>query len=279
MGVIKDLLTKIIKRILHIEKEVHPIIQYPTDSSLLKGKIILITGGTGGIGFEVARLAIKSGAKVILAGTNEDKLSKLTNSLGTFAVGVKVNLANISELKKDIDNAINSFNEHRIDVLVNSAGVHGNWDFFNPLEEEFDKVMDVNLKGTFFVTNYIANFMIKNKIEGHILNISSSSALRPAWTPYQISKWAIDGMTKGFADRLLPYGIVVNGLAPGPTATPMVKDDGKNDIYYKNQPSHRYLMPEEVANLAIFMISNSGDMIVGHTVYITGGSGTISYHR
>ena len=86
-------------------------------------------------------------------------------------------------------------------------------------------------------------------------------------------------MTKGFADILLPHGIVVNGLAPGPTATEMVKDTSTDNIYYEHQPSHRYATPEEIANLALFMISPMGNMIVGDTFYMTGGSGTISYHR
>lgn len=121
--------------------------------------------------------------------------------------------------------------------------------------------------------------MIDNHIKGHILNVSSSSALRPAWTPYQISKWAIDGMTKGFADLLLKDGIIVNGIAPGPTATDMVNMGDTSNIYYDAQPSHRYAMPEEIANLAIYLISPLADFIVGDTIYITGGSGTISYHK
>ena len=139
--------------------------------------------------------------------------------------------------------------------------------------------MDINVKGMYFVSNIVARQMIEKKIKGHILNISSSSSLRPAWTPYQISKWAVNGITKGLADYLLPYGIIVNGLAPGPTATEMVKKDSDDNLFYQEQPSHRYITAQEIANLAIFMVSSNGDMIVGDTFYMTGGSGTISYHK
>lgn len=279
MSIINKLLNKIAKKIFKIENTTKPILTPIENQDLLKDKIILVTGGTGGIGYAIAKQSIHCGAKVIIAGTNEKKLLDYTAQLGSRARSIKLNLCDVTQLKVDVEKAIQSFSEKRIDILVNSAGLHGDWDFRNPSEEVFDKVMDLNVKGTFFLTNYIAKHMVENNIKGHILNVSSSSSLRPAFTPYQISKWAIDGMTKGFADLLLRYGIIVNAIAPGPTATNMVKKKDVDDIYYEQQPSHRYLMPEEIANLAIFMISGMGDGIVGDTFYITGGSGTISYHK
>ena len=219
------------------------------------------------------------GGKVILVGTNSQKLDSITFKLGPKAKSVVINLSNISSIKEGINKAIKLFPEQRIDILVNSAGVHGDWKFDNMDEDEYDKVIDVNIKGTYFITNLIAHHMIDRGIRGHILNVSSSSAMRPAWTPYQISKWAIDGMTKGFADLLLNHGIIVNGIAPGPTATEMVKDVSDKNLYYEHQPSKRYATPEEIANLAIYLISPLADFIVGDTIYITGGSGTISYHK
>ena len=121
--------------------------------------------------------------------------------------------------------------------------------------------------------------MIDNKIQGHILNISSSSALRPAWTPYQMSKWSIRGFTQGLADTLLPYGIVVNAIGPGQTATKMLGMEENDSIYNATNPVGRYAMPEEIANLALLMVGKTGDLIIGETFYITGGSGSISMHR
>ena len=126
----------------------------------------------------------------------------------------------------------------------------------------------------------MAKYMVRNKIKGHILNISSSSALRPAWSPYNISKWGVDGFTRGLADELIKYGIIVNAIGPGPTATPMlVNDTSEGGLYHPTNPSGRFLLPSEVAHLAVFMVSDYGNMIVGDTYYITGGAGTITMHN
>ena len=274
------MIRRIIRRIKRIfrEERILPIYQVVDKEQILNGKIVLITGGTGGIGLAIAETAIKSGAKVILSGTNEQKLKDYCEKLGEYAKPLKMNIGCIEDIPSSIKTALSLFPEKKIDILINSAGTHGDWDFMNPNEAEFDKVMDINVKGMYFVSNVVARHMIENKIKGHILNISSSSALRPAWTPYQISKWAVNGITRGMADYLLPRGIIVNGLAPGPTATEMVKKSDDN-LYYQDQPSHRYMTAQEVANLAIFMVSQNGDMIVGDTFYMTGGSGIISYHK
>jgi len=261
------------------EIKVLPIYKTIDKEQILRDKVVLITGGTGGIGYSIAEAAINSGARVILSGTNEQKLSEYCEKLGENAKALKMNIGEINSIENSIEQAISLYPEHRIDILINSAGVHGEWDFSNPNEELFDKVMDINVKGMYFVSNIVARHMMDHHIKGHILNISSSSALRPAWTPYQISKWAVNGITKGLADYLLPYGIVVSGLAPGPTATEMIKKKGDDNLFYQDHPSHRFMTAQEVANLAIFMVSTSGDMIVGDTFYMTGGSGTISYHK
>ena len=146
-------------------------------------------------------------------------------------------------------------------------------------EAEYDSIMDINAKGTYFMSQAVGKHMIEKKVRGHILNVASSSALRPAWTPYQMSKWAVRGLTLGLADVLLPYGIVVNAIAPGPVATPMLGKFEGDSIYNETSPSGRYAMPEEIAQLAVFMVSHLGDLIVGDTFYMTGGSGTITLHN
>ena len=111
-----------------------------------------------------------------------------------------------------------------IDILVNNAGVLGA-SMPNATEEEFDKVIDTNLKGVFFLSQLVGKYMKENKIEGNILNVGSSSSLRPAISAYTLSKWGIRGLTLGLAKALAPYGITVNGIAPGPTMTPMLLQD------------------------------------------------------
>lgn len=171
------------------------------------------------------------------------------------------------------------FEEDRIDILVNSAGIVNQSDFWKIDEAEYDRIVNTNEKGVFFISRAVANFMIEKSVKGHILNITSSSALRPAWTPYQMSKWAIRGFTIGLADLLIPHGIIVNALAPGPTATPMMNKNKGDSIWSPHIPGGRYATPEEVASLAVYMVSGAGDMIVGDTFYMTGGCGTITMHN
>lgn len=265
------------------EKRLIPIPQPVGQNDLLKGKVALITGGSGGIGFAMAESFIRTGCKVVIAGTSDKKLKgcceKLNENNEGRAKYIVLNVLDVQSMPKKVEEAAALFEENRIDILVNSAGLVAHKSFEDMTEEEYDKIMDVNAKGTFFMSQAVSKHMIKNKIKGHILNLSSSSSLRPAWTPYQMSKWAVKGLTLGMADKLLPYGIVVNAIAPGPVATEMLGKKEGDTIYYHNQPAGRYAVPSEIANLATFMVSDMGNLIVGDTFYITGGSGTITYHN
>ena len=259
-------------------KKLIPIPEPVNTDKLLDGKIALITGGSGGIGMGIAKAFINSGAKVIIAGTNEQKLRKCLSILpeGGYLL---LNVLDVKAMPEKVKEAANLFPENRIDILVNSAGVVSHSGFENMTEEEYDSIMNINAKGTYFMSQAVSKFMIEHKIKGHILNISSSSSLRPAWTPYQMSKWAVRGLTLGLADCLLPHGIIVNAIAPGPVATPMLGKNEGDEIFNATNPSGRFAMPSEIANLAVFMVSSMGDLIVGDTFYITGGSGNISLHR
>ncbi len=262
------------------EKALYPIPLPINAQQILEGKVALITGGSGGIGYAIAESFINSGCKVIICGTNESKLMKCCNDLGSSAKYMVLNVLDVTSIPMKIEEASLLFSDTpRIDILVNSAGVGVHSSFSDMKEDEYDAIMDVNAKGTFFMCQCVSRHMIDNKIKGHILNISSSSSLRPAWTAYEMSKWAIKGFTLGLADTLLPYGIIVNAIAPGPVATAMLGKHDGDDISRPKHPSGRYAVPSEIAALATFMVSDMGNLIVGDTFYITGGSGTISLHR
>lgn len=258
-------------------KRLVPIPISVNTNQLLADKVALITGGSGGIGFAMAKSFVNSGCKVVIAGTHETKLKSCCGELGENAKYIVLNVLDVPSMSDAIYNAASLFEENRIDILVNSAGVISHADFFNMTESEYDTVMDTNLKGTFFMCQAMSAYMKEKKIKGHILNVSSSSALRPANSPYRVSKWAIRGLTLGLSELLLPHGIIVNAIAPGPVATTMMGFEKGDTLYKEGQPSGRYAMPEEIANLAVFMVSDMGNLIVGDTFYITGGSGTISY--
>lgn len=277
----KAYIKHIIKYIMSIfkEKQFIPITKPVNTNNLLSGKVALITGGNGGIGFAMAEAFIRSGCQVIIAGTNEPSLIECCKRLGEASKYIVLDVIRISEISSKIQSAAALFEKGKIDILVNSAGVIAHSDFFTMEEEEYDKIMNVNSKGTFFMNQQMGKYMIENNIKGHILNVTSSSALRPAWTAYQMSKWAVRGLTLGAADKLLPYGIIVNAIAPGPVATKMLDRSPEDTLYMHDQPSKRFAMPSEIANLAVFMVSDMGNLIVGDTYYITGGSGIITYHH
>lgn len=245
-----------------------------------KGRNAFITGGGSGIGFEIAKqLLIGNIDNVVLIGRNAEKLQKAKVNLGSQYDG------KIRTLSLDISNTedmLNVLNEYlanlpfKVDILVNNAGVMCQQLFPLITEDEFDRVMNTNIKAVFFLSQMFSKYMIRNEIKGNILMVGSTSSARPAINPYMLSKWAIRGLTSGLAKTLIPYGIVVNGIAPGPTATEMLGKDG-SDLYNEKNPSKRYCTAEEVASLAIQLVGTSGRMIVGELVYISGGAATITY--
>lgn len=275
MSALKKLKRIITGTVVALKSKNYVPIQHTVNGDLLKDKVALITGGSGGIGFAIAKAFLESACKIIIAGTNEKKLSSKLEELGG-GKSVILNLSSIKEIEESVSKAISIYGH--IDILVNSAGIHSTKVFENFMEVEekdYDSIMDINLKGTYFVTQKVAKHMVVNKIHGHILNISSSTALEPAWSPYRLSKWGIKGMTLGFAQQLQPYGIIVNAIAPGSTATKLLGFKEGDSIYSADNGNHRLTLPSEIAEYAKIMVSGLGDMIVGDTLYISGGRGTI----
>jgi len=260
----------------HITTEIVSIA--PND--LLKGRKALITGGSSGIGYAIANAFLKSGASVVITGRTEEKLIDCVNKLIISIPSAKDKISYIVMDNKDVKSFKSIFDNNifmqDIDILVNNAGVLGG-DISVATEENYDKVLDTNLKGTFFLSKLVAQNMKDKSIKGNILNIASSSSLRPATSAYTLSKWGIRGLTLGLAKSLAPYGITVNGLAPGPTATPMLIKGKITEITHDNLPVGRYAMPEEIANIAVVLTSKMGRMIVGDIVYMTGGAGIITF--
>ena len=247
-----------------------PIILVKEPTALLEGKVAFVTGGSSGIGQAIAKALVDAGATVYIIGRNEQKLEHVAKKIGSRYLALDIN--NISVVQSTIQEFSKS---NHIDILVNSAGTHGHDKFGQVTEKTFDEVMCVNVKALYFISQAVANAMIEQGIRGHILNVSSASSIKPSWTPYEISKRAVNGITQGMAHKLIEHGIVVNGIAPGPTATPMIGQTAEKGIQWKANPSGRMSMPEEIAALALFMVSGRGDGIVGDTFFITGGSGTI----
>lgn len=249
-------------------------------NNLLEGKVALITGGTSGIGKSIAEAFMRSGANVIVTGRTYFKVEAVCKELNeghnlkTKAFPIELDNTQPFSFEKKLNDILKFDGVTKIDILVNNAGMCGG-DISNTTVEEFDAVINTNMRGAFFLSRVVSNYMKNKGIKGNILNIASSSSLRPAASAYTLSKWGIRGLTLGLAKTLAPYDIVVNGIAPGPTATPMLNRDTSNISF--NNPSGRYALPEEVANMAVVLVSNMGRMVVGDIVYMTGGSGLITF--
>ncbi len=267
------------KKLVKVKKE--KVLIPCLEGKILQGKRALITGGSSGIGYAIAKSFVKNGASIVICGRNSKRLEDAKNSL---VVECECSSNNITILELDISSVdsmtkiLNNFlKDNQVEIFVNNAGVNFGRVFPETSEEDYDNVLNTNLKGMYFISQLIAKYMVKNNIKGNILNITSSSSLRPGISPYIVSKWGERSLTLGMAKKYLPYGIIVNGLAPGSTLTPMLKSDSDNNLNLDYSPSKRYAAPEEIGNLATILVSDMGRMIVGDTIYATGGAGVITY--
>jgi|UPI000307CC95 3-oxoacyl-[acyl-carrier protein] reductase len=267
------------KKLIKVQKE--KILIPCLEGKILNGKSAFITGGSSGIGYAIANSFLKNGANVVISGRNIKKLKDAKRELvkecqcnEEMVDILELDISSVSKMKSKL---LEFLEGKRIDIFVNNAGINEGKLFPNTSEEDFDRVVETNLKGMYFISQEIVKYMVNNKIEGNILNITSSSSLRPGVSPYIISKWGERSLTLGMAKKYLQYGIVVNGLAPGSTLTPMLKKDKENDLNLDYSPCKRYVAPEEIGNIATVLVSGMGRMIVGDTVYATGGAGVITY--
>lgn len=275
-----DRLKNAVKCILGIPISVRPpkeiekiAIEHVLDpSQSMKGRVALITGGSGGIGKSIAKLFVESGCRVIITGTNVQKLNTITQEIGENCASIVLDYQNPETFEAKLEEAGKIWGQ--IDTLVNSVGIHTpNVDFWKLTQADWDNVMSVNLKGTFFFCRCFADYMIKNQTAGNILLISSSRGSEPAFSPYGASKWALNGLTRGLSKILFPYGITVNAIAPGTAATEMVGINPEGSISSKESVLGRLIMPQEIAHLARLLVSRTGNAIVGQTIMFSAARG------
>ena len=281
---LKQYIKRGVKFILHgvPERKVYAQISYLAPSEMLKDRTALVTGGTSGIGFEVAKAYINAGARVVITGRNEEKVKKACEAINKEVsrkgniFGIVMNNTDVKSMPSKLQDIERVLGTGHMDILVNNAGVVGG-EVKDCTEELYNTILDTNLKGTFFLSKLVARYWVDNQIEGNILMMGSSSSLRPATSAYTLTKNALYGFTKGLAKVLAPHGITVNGLAPGPTATPMTMPNGVRDEISFPNPLGRFVMPGEIANMAVFLVSNMGRSIIGDMVFMTGGSGIVTF--
>lgn len=264
------------QNIVHTQAQV--VVLAPNE--LLAGKNILVVGGTRGIGFAMAKAFLGAGASnVIITGRHENtndaackKLQELVdckNRVHSMVLDYATNTLN--QVPQQCEDLLNGNPLH---ILVNNGGVMGKH-IMASNEENWDAVMNANLRGVYFLSLTVALYMKERQIRGNILNVASSSCAYPAPAPYYVSKWGIRAITPGLAKVFLPHGIVVNCLVPGPTATDML-GKAADDLTSRNVPSGHLTSVEEMAGVALMLVSPMGRSIVGDCVYATGGCGVIT---
>ena len=239
-------------------------------------KVAFITGATRGIGSQIAYTLAKQGYNIVVnyRKENEDfeNTKKKIQSLNVKFLGVKGDVSNFESCENMIKETIKEFG--RIDILVNNAGITKDGLMLRMTDEDFDRVIDVNLKGTFNCTKYVSKYMLKQK-SGKIINISSVVGLsgNAGQVNYSASKAGIIGITKSAAKELSSRGITVNAVAPGYVDTDMTKvlsDNIRNEIL-KNIPLQRMGNVEDISNCVAFLASEDASYITGQVISVDGG--------
>ena len=272
MGKITNYLKRGIKYILTEYKQ--PIIKVEvsqkTPQELFSNKVYIVTGGSSGIGFHIAKKLVEENATVIITGRTERKLIEAKNKIGSNCEYVVWDVSSVSESSDIIQKLFDKYNH--IDGLINNAGISlHEWDFMKVTEDGYDTQFNTNLKGGFFLTqSYIFQLLKKNN-EGNVLFISSEAGTMCDDLPYGLTKASINSLVQALSYNYYKNGIRINAVSPGVTASEMTKIN-KNGDMFNNSNSGRFFLPEEVAEVVCFLLSDYSKCISGEIIHVNGGN-------
>lgn len=252
----------------------------------IRPKNILVVGGATGIGLATVKLLLKNDVEhVIIASRNRNKLEDIKKNLHDQRVQTEVFDISIVQKHMDFIEKVNNRIGTYVDGVIISSGLNfdgGNWKGFNISETDYDRIMDTNLKGVFFLIRNYSNYMNSRKIKGNICIVSSISAHRDMLSVYQISKNAISGIVHAYGKYLCERGIILNAVEPGTTEGGMLGEldkytDGiREGVPWNDNSIRRVIRPEEIAEIICFLISDLGEVMSGSCILAGGGCKTIS---
>lgn len=246
---------------------------------ILKNKIAVITGGTKGIGYGIAEEYLREGAKVVITGRNSKTGKEAEAALKELGevVYLSCDVSNLENLQCTVDETVRIFG--RLDIYVANAGINDpdKTHYLEITPEQYDRIMDVNLRGMFFGDQFAARQMVKQGDGGVIINISSVNAYLAldSQMVYTTSKGGVGQLTKVQAVALAQYGIKVNAMAPGPIETDLMRRVGSDrqlhNTVLSRTPLGRTGTINECGRLAVFLASGDSDFIFGQSIFNDGG--------
>jgi glucose 1-dehydrogenase len=245
----------------------------------LDGKVACVTGGNSGIGRAIVMALAKAGANVVIDYVaNPDATEELEQkiaALGERAVGVEADVSKVPDLQKLVDTAVQKLG--RLDIMVNNAGIETRTSVLDTTEEQYDKVLDINLKSAFFGTQVAARQMIAQGGGGRIINITSvhEDWPMPGNTAYCLSKGGMRMLTRTAGVELGPKNILVVGVGPGAVATPIndstMQDPEQMKTLEAAIPLGRMAQPEEIASVVVFLAGDGASYLTAATIFADGG--------